>query len=501
MPRILIVDDEKVLRNVLGELLKTSGYEVCLAADAREAVELFKANTFDIVLTDIFMPGVNGVELLSFIRETDPRIQVILMTGAPNVETASAAVRAGAFDYLVKPTANEAVLRCVGNAARLKRMDDERERLEEANRAHLANLEQVVQERTALLLKKSTQLSLSIQAANIGLWDRDLCTGQVYFSPEWKSQIGYRDEELQNCQEVVQSRLHPDDRDGVRAALRDACEKDQPIFAVEFRLRHKDGTYRWLLSRGEVIRDDDQAPCRMLGCQIDITKLKQAEEQLLAFSRRILAVREEERRSLAAALHHDVGSLAVGLSARLDAVESSLLAGRPDDALETLKYAQNLFIQSVACLKRLAVDLHPIDLDLLGLPVALRQHFEQVTRSTGMPIRFDDNMSDYRVRADEAILLFRIAQESVTNTLKHAHATLVEVRVSSDDAASRLTIHDDGVGFDVEQVLAAPGLHLGLRAMREMACSVGADWKIWSERGQGTTLTVVLPKTAKEGKT
>lgn len=499
MSRVLIVDDEKVCRSILGSLLMNEGYEVALAADSQEALALLKASPFDVMLTDIVMPGINGVGLLGIIREADPRIQVILMTGGPNVETASAAIRAGAFDYLIKPTANEAILRCVGNAAKLKMMDDERERLAEANLEYRQNLERLVQARTALLQRKSTQLSLAIKAANIGLWDWDFRSGQIYFSPEWKSQIGYSNGELPNCQDEWLSRLHPDDRDRFLTVLRDACEKNQPACIVEFRLRHKDGSYRWLLSRGEALKDDDQTHCRMLGCQIDITQRKRAEEQLLAFSRRILSVREEERRSIAAALHHDVGSLAVGLSARLDAAESALLAGKTDEALRVLKYAQDLFTQSISCLKRLAVDLHPTDLELLGLPAALRQHFFQVSRSTGTQIRFHDGTCGYRFRAEDAILLFRIAQESVTNALRHAQAKQVDVRMTSKDDFSRLTVRDDGVGFDVEQVLAYPGSHLGMRSMREMAGSMGADWHIRSEPKHGTTVTVVLQKRKTEG--
>ena len=498
MSRILIVDDDAIYRNVLSRILKNAGYEVALAAGSQEALDLLKESPYDVLLTDIIMPTISGIELLRRVREMSPRIQVILMTGEPNIETASAAIRAGAFDYQIKPTTNEGILRCVGNAVKLKMTDDERSRLAEANREYQKNLEQLVQDRTALLQQKSTQLSLSIQAANIGLWDWDLRTDQIYFSPEWKSQIGYRDEDFPNCQKAWQSRLHPNDRERVLTTLSDACKNSQPVCVIEFRLRHNDGSYRWLLARGEVLRDENQTPCRMLGCQIDITQQKRAEERLLAFSRRILTVREDERRSIAAALHHDVGSLAVGLSARLAAVKSALLEGKTDEVLLELEHAQDVFSQSVKVLKRLALNLHPTDLDLLGLPAALRQHFDQLAHSSGTLIRFYDNTHNYRFPAEEAIMLFRIAQESVTNALKHAQAKRVDVRISSNDACSHLTIRDDGIGFDVEQVLADPGSHLGLRSMREMAGSLGADWQIRSAPGQDTTVTVVLHKKKKE---
>lgn len=148
MAKILIVDDEKSLRVTLGAILRGGGYAVELAEDARVALDRLNGESFDVVLSDIVLPRMTGVELMKQIRATWPRVQVILMTGEPSVETAAEAVRTGAFDYLSKSVTKEAVLRVVGSAARLKEMDDERERLAVANRQHQERLEELVKERT-----------------------------------------------------------------------------------------------------------------------------------------------------------------------------------------------------------------------------------------------------------------------------------------------------------------------------------------------------------------
>ena len=103
MSRILIVDDEEGIRWTLGKCLRRDGYEVQEAADAATALEQINDTEFDVVVTDISMPGITGVELLRRIRATAPQVQVVMMTGAPTIESARESLRAGATDYLLKP--------------------------------------------------------------------------------------------------------------------------------------------------------------------------------------------------------------------------------------------------------------------------------------------------------------------------------------------------------------------------------------------------------------
>ncbi len=137
MTRVLVVDDEKSIRITLREFLRDAGYQVDVAEDVTTALQLLQPGGFDVVVSDIVLPRITGVELLQEIRKGSPRVQVIMMTGQPTVETAAATVRAGAFDYLVKPVAGEAMLRCVSNATKLKAMEDARARMaEDMERQH-----------------------------------------------------------------------------------------------------------------------------------------------------------------------------------------------------------------------------------------------------------------------------------------------------------------------------------------------------------------------------
>ncbi|MDP6525347.1 MAG: response regulator [Kiritimatiellia bacterium] len=163
MSRILIVDDEKSIRTTLREFLSADGHETVSVGDANEALKLLQRAEFDVVISDIIMPKMSGVQLLTRIRETNPYVQFLLMTGEPTVETASEALRTGASDYLMKPVSKAAVLRSVANAVRVKAIDDERRRLAEVNLQYQHNLEVLVDDRTKELQTSNERLQSAMQ--------------------------------------------------------------------------------------------------------------------------------------------------------------------------------------------------------------------------------------------------------------------------------------------------------------------------------------------------
>ncbi len=163
MARILVVDDEKSIRLTLREFLKHAGHDVEIAADADEATELLQQSSFDVLITDLILPRVTGVELLKRVRSLELPVQVIMMTGEPTVETATEAVRSGAFDYVAKPIAKDDILKTVANAARLKSLDDEKKRLQNENKRYQEELEILVHKRTSDLQDAYDQLRKAMQ--------------------------------------------------------------------------------------------------------------------------------------------------------------------------------------------------------------------------------------------------------------------------------------------------------------------------------------------------
>jgi PAS domain S-box-containing protein len=149
------------------------------------------------------------------------------------------------------------------------------------------------------LFRSRERFELAVRGSQDGLWDWDLKTGDVYYSPRWKSILGYEDHEIANRIEEWEKRLHPEERERVLAANKAHAEGLTPHYEYEYRLRHKNGSYRWILARGVALRDAAGKAYRMAGSHVDITDRKQAEEE-----RDRLLSREQEARSQAEAAVH-----------------------------------------------------------------------------------------------------------------------------------------------------------------------------------------------------
>ena len=133
MSRILIIDDEKSMRITLSEFLRREGHEIDNAPDAFTAFQMMDEKEFDIIVTDIIMPKITGIEILERIREKSQTIQILIMTGEPTVDTAVKAVQSGANDYLTKPINRDVFVSAIRHAERVKQLIDDKEELEKQN--------------------------------------------------------------------------------------------------------------------------------------------------------------------------------------------------------------------------------------------------------------------------------------------------------------------------------------------------------------------------------
>jgi PAS domain S-box-containing protein len=130
------------------------------------------------------------------------------------------------------------------------------------------------------LQESEARLRLAVESSNTGLWDWDLLTNEVHFSAIWKKQIGYEDHEVTNSFGEWRSRVHPDDVDRALKTINDFLAAPWPNYENEFRFRHKDGTYRWILAKASLLKDEHGRVTRMIGSHLDITDRKQAEQAL-----------------------------------------------------------------------------------------------------------------------------------------------------------------------------------------------------------------------------
>ncbi len=132
----------------------------------------------------------------------------------------------------------------------------------------------------ATLRESESRLQMATQAANVGLWDWDFASNRVYFSTEWKRQLGFAPHEVSDQVTEWSSRLHPDDYGPTVAKVEAYRANPRLGYNAEYRMRHKDGAYRWLQARAQMFPDAAGRPLRMLGCHLDITEHKRAEQEL-----------------------------------------------------------------------------------------------------------------------------------------------------------------------------------------------------------------------------
>ncbi len=256
---VLVVDDTPDRLDFLGVLLRQAGYRVLTARDGREGLEVARRARPLLVVSDVMMPRVSGVELCRSLR-ADPELSSVsvLLVSAMRVDDASAVegLRAGADDYLEAPFDP---MRLVAKAARLV----ERARFE------------------ATLRESEERYALAARGVNDGLWDWDLKRDEVHCSARWNEMLGLPAQETLAKPAAWLALVHPEDIDGLKAEVCEVVEGTRTHLEVEHRVRHADGAYRWMLCRGAVVRDGKGRAVRMAGSMTDVTRRKEVEGQLL----------------------------------------------------------------------------------------------------------------------------------------------------------------------------------------------------------------------------
>jgi signal transduction histidine kinase len=221
--------------------------------------------------------------------------------------------------------------------------------------------------------------------------------------------------------------------------------------------------------------------------------LEASEKELKSFSRRILSIREEEKINLSNILHDEVGCMAVALSSSLTGIEELIKNNNMRAALETSARAKSELKEFVSRLKKIAVDLRPPDLDIIGLTAALREYFSNVKKCVDIRINFSAELDEKKVDDKTAVVLYRVIQEALNNVIKHASANTMEVDIFSRANRIKLNLSDNGKGFNTEKSKKETGKHLGIRGMKEMIESLKGTFNIKSVRGKGTNISITIP--------
>jgi diguanylate cyclase (GGDEF)-like protein/PAS domain S-box-containing protein len=257
--RVLLVEDDEDDYLITRELLSSQSrarFEIEWRADFDEALAVIRERRHDVYLVDYRLGARTGLELVRSGFASRPRAPVLMLTGELDYEIDLEATSLGVTDYLVKQELSVASL-------------------ERSIRYALSHHESIDS-----LSRSEERYALAVRAANDGIWDWDLTGGRIYFSPRWHAILGRPDQAGDDDPGVWFNLVHSDDLLRLRSAIDGHLAGDTQYLLSEHRMRHADGSWRWVLTRGLAIRDVEGHATRMAGSLSDITDRLAAERQL-----------------------------------------------------------------------------------------------------------------------------------------------------------------------------------------------------------------------------
>jgi diguanylate cyclase (GGDEF)-like protein/PAS domain S-box-containing protein len=268
---LLVVDDTEFNRDALARRLVQKGFQVDTAADGEEALARASSGKYDLVLLDVEMPGVSGLDVLKQLRETrsQTELPVIMVTGRTDSADIVEALSLGANDYVVKP---------IDFPVALARIN-----------THLSHKWAV-----ADLHESEERYAVAVRGANDGLWDWNIATNEVYWSPRWKALLGYDEQEIGTHPDEWLQRLHHEDAPRVKETLAAYLATGNGHYESEHRILHRNGTFRWMRCRGAAVTDGSGRTTRLAGSLTDITDAKMA-DALTGLPNRLLFIDVLER--------------------------------------------------------------------------------------------------------------------------------------------------------------------------------------------------------------
>jgi PAS domain S-box-containing protein len=259
--RVLVVEDDFLIAEKLRGMLEDEGHEVIgETASGREAVELTARLQPDVVLMDIQLAEMDGITAARQITDCCPA-PIVALTAYETADLVARASEAGVGYYLVKPASSQEIARAITIA--LGRFDDMQE-------LHRLNTR---------LQESEQRYALAQRVANIGSWDWDIRSGDLHWSERIEPLFGFGPGEFDGTYDAFLECVHPEDRQRVKDAV-NACVEQDVDYDIEHRIVWPDGSVHWVSEIGDVIRDEQGEPIRMLGVVQDVTARKRAEEAL-----------------------------------------------------------------------------------------------------------------------------------------------------------------------------------------------------------------------------
>lgn len=469
---VLLCEDDEMDAALLIRQLEKENFEVdCERVDNADALtDALTRNQWDIVLSDFNIPGFGGQQALSIVKNSGLDIPFILVSGAIGEETAVEMMKKGASDYLMKGN-----LQRLGEAVK-RELEEFRNK---KARQEAENIIRANEEKYRAVIDNSLYAIFLAPPA-----------GRIQESnPAASVMFGYTREEFTQLDRYT---LLDTKENHFQSMIIERDEKGR--VRGEFIGIRKNGE-RFPCEIASVLFHDihgNQISCSMIA---DISARRDAEQQLRntlvemqQLSQHLKDAREDERKFIAREIHDEVGQLATAIQLQLHLLKLK----SPDlttAGIEKIDRTMELSDMMISSIRRIATSIRPIALDERGLNDALQWQCEQLQENHHIHCRFTKDFDDSKLSPAAKTEFFRICQESMTNVMRHAEASLVEVSIREEQDKIYLRIKDNGKGFDTNQKTT----HLGLIGLRERAHSLQGELFLTTGPGQGTLIEVVVP--------
>ena len=510
--KILYIEDDAGLARLMEKRMERFGLTVDTAGTGEDGIRKFHENTYDVILVDNYLPGISGLDVLKKIHPGEFDTPLIFITSSGDERLAIEALKSGAADYMIKDPGQTYfdLLPSVMNAAFT------RIRLANQNKAQ----EETLRNYAAELMRSEDRLNLALEGSEIGVWDWDLVTGELFWTDNLKSMLELPKDQKPTTDYFI-SRIHPDDREMVIESVRKYLSHEAPEYTVLFREKNAhraDHEWSWMLDRGIAKFDENNKPLRMVGTTTDFTTHKELGEQYEAAKNKAESANLAKTEFLAT-MSHEIRTPMNAIIGLSDILSRSPLNESQSEIVKTLQSSSSTLLSLINDLLDISrIEANQVDLD--EQPVKLA---ELITETTNMFVlsakqkylNFEvdvANLND-RIFLCDHLRIRQIINNLCSNALKFTDKGSVKLSASyksdkSDLCEVTIKVSDSGIGIPAEKLEVIfqkfmqadqsitrrfGGTGLGLAISKSLALKMGGDLQVESVENEGSTFIFTAP--------
>lgn len=331
-------------------------------------------------------------------------------------------------------------------------------------------------------------------ATKEGIWEYDFFTRESFYNDGMTSLLGYTPEEMADNESWWRNNLHPQDKKRVITEVDEVMASEKSVWWGKYQFRCKDGSYKLILDRLFVVRDDKGNTLRLIGTMQDLTEIDSLQQDLEKIRRQhhrsmlkaIFEAEENERKNISEDLNENINQVLAAINMHLAQAKHHVTPA----GLVWLQEAQGLLLDSINGISHIAKKLSPVMLKDLGFETAVKELLKDL---------FQNRLISYNIYVDEKLnslanfdvqtLLYRMIQEQVVNILKHSDARNVMVSLEVIERKIKVVVQDDGTGINLKEIQYGKGYS----NIQEKAEALGGDFNLESVEGKpGFKLEVIV---------